>query len=71
MFKVNHIDFKQPDKPIINPNPKEYENVKLYVSDPWDASFRSYGIVSNLEVTDLTENPPIAVSDGKWYYFVD
>jgi hypothetical protein len=24
-----------------------------------------------LEVTDLTENPPIAVSDGKWYYFVD
>ena len=65
MFKVNHIDFQL--KPIENPDQetKEYENVKLYVSDPWTSSFESYGIVSNLEVTDLTENQPIAVSDGK------
>ena len=65
MFKVNHINFQL--EPIENPDQdtKGYENVKLYVSDPWISSFRSYGIVSNLEVTDLTENQPIPVSDGK------
>ena len=57
------IDFKL--YYVKNPNPKPLEDVKLYVSDPWAPSFTSHGIISNLEVTDLDQNPPIAASDGK------
>ena len=63
IFIAKHIDFQLYS--TVNPNPQDFENVKLYVSDPWATSFGSYGIVSNLEVTDLSLNPPIAVSDGK------
>jgi hypothetical protein len=63
VFRARHIDFEL--YYVENPNPKALEDVKLYVSDPWAPSFTSHGIVSNLEVTDLDQNPPIAASDGK------
>ena len=63
IFRARHIDFKL--YYVKNPNPKPLEDVKLYVSDPWAPSFTSHGIISNLEVTDLDQNPPIAASDGK------
>ena len=63
VFRARHIDFKL--YYVENTNPKALEDVKLYVSDPWAPSFVSHGIISNLEVTDLDQNPPIAASDGK------
>ena len=63
MFKARHVDsqlyFTE------NPSPKEYENVKLYVSDPWSDSFASHGTISNLEITDLSLYTLAVVSEGK------
>ena len=36
-------------KSMVNNNPQDYENVKLYVSDPWHDSFQTrYGKLENL-----------------------
>ena len=40
---------------IINTTPMKFENVKLYLGNPWYESFAPYGTVSNLEINDLNE----------------
>ena len=63
IFKARHVDFEL--YKTENPSPKDYENVKVYVSDPWSDSFASHGTISNLEITDLSLNTPVVVSEGK------
>ena len=51
-----------------NTDPKDFENVKVYVSDPWYASFTSeYGLLENfkyyqpVEGKQMTENNILAL----------
>ena len=40
---------------IINTTPMKFENVKLYLGNPWYETFAPYGTVSNLKINDLNE----------------
>ena len=35
---------------VINTTPKNFQNAKLYLSDPWHASFAPHGTLSNLRI---------------------
>ena len=41
---------------VINTTPKNFQNAKLYLSDPWSASFAPHGTLSNLRIiNDLSK----------------
>ena len=51
-IKVNGETFHE----VVNTTPLKFKDVKLYLSDPWHASFESFGKLSNLKVNaDLTQ----------------
>ena len=40
---------------IINTTPMKFQNVKLYLGNPWYETFAPYGTISNLKINDLNE----------------
>ena len=38
---------------VLNSTPKSYENVYIYLSDPWYNSFGSLGKLSNLKILKI------------------
>ena len=40
---------------IINTTPMKFQNVKLYLGNPWYETFAPYGTVSNLKINDLNK----------------
>lgn len=52
-ININGEDF---DK-VINTTPKNFTDVKLYLSDNWHDSFGPYGKLSNLKFADLRSQP--------------
>ena len=45
---------------VINTTPKNFQNAKLYLSDPWYASFAPHGTLSNLRII----NEPSKLDSG-------
>ena len=51
-IKVNGETFSE----FVNTNPLKFKDVKLYLSNPWEATFEPFGKLSNLKVNaDLTQ----------------
>ena len=46
---------------VINTTPKNFQNAKLYLSDPWSASFAPHGTLSNLRII----NGPSKLDSGE------
>ena len=40
---------------VINTTPMNFQNVKLYLGNPWYETFAPYGKISNLEINDLNQ----------------